>query len=313
MVATPNYTVDGLITSLRTKYIQPNSQNLYLDADMVLFLDECLRDSVLPLILSANETYFVNYYDQAVTGVASYTIPQRSSAGALMDVVFVDPNGTEMQLNELSSTQIAGSTVFGVTLPLYTFGYYLKDDQVFLYPQQCQQATAYTLRMKFYRRPNNLTLTANCGKITAINGSIITVDAVDSSWTTGTTFDIIQNFPQFNSIKDGQTITLISNLNITFSSVPTGLAVGMYLCPTGMSCIPQIPYEAFSFLVQCGIERLAESLGDTQGSQVAAKRAEKLAKQLLNIIQPRVQKGTKKIINKNNGCNLGTMGSPFMR
>jgi hypothetical protein len=312
MVA-PNYLVDGLITSVRTKYIQPNSQNLYQDTDVVLFLDECLRDTVLPLILSTEETYFVTYYDQAVTGVASYTIPQRGAAGALMDVVFVNANGTEMKLNQLSESQIAGSTVFGVSLPLYTFGYFVKNDQVFLYPQQAQQATAYTLRMKFFRRPNNLTLAANCGRITAINGSIITVDAVDSTWTTSTTFDIIQNFPQFQSISDGQTITLISNLNITLSSVPTGLAVGMYLCPTGMSCIPQIPYEAFSFLVQCAIERLAESLGDTQIAQIASKRAEKLGMSLVKMIEPRVAKGEKKIINRNNGVNLGTMGSPFMR
>jgi hypothetical protein len=230
-----------------------------------------------------------------------------------MDVVFVDPTGNEMQLNELSPVQIAGSTVFGQTLPLYTFGYYLKDDQLILYPQQAVNATAYTLRMKFFRRPNNLVLTASCAQITAINGSIVTVNAVPSDWTTSTTFDVIQNFPQFKSISDGQAITLISNLNITLSSVPTGLAVGMYLCPTGVSCIPQIPYEAFSFLVQCGIERLAESLGDSQGAQVAAKRAEKLALNIVRLIAPRVQKGTKKIINKNDGPNLGTMGSPFMR
>jgi hypothetical protein len=180
-------------------------------------------------------------------------------------------------------------------------------------PQQAVNATAYTLRMKFYRRPNNLTLAANCAQITAIVGSVVTVNAVPSDWTTATTFDVIQNFPQFSSISDGLAITLISNLNITLASVPTGLAVGMYLCPTGMSCVPQIPYEAFSLLVQCGIERLAESLGDVQGSQVAAKRCEKLAMTLIKLIAPRVQKATKKIINKNDGCNLGTMGSPFMR
>jgi hypothetical protein len=204
MVAAPNYTVDGLITSVRTKYIQPNSQNLFQDADVALFLDECLRDAVLPVIMSAQETYYVTYYDQPVTGAASYTIPQRGVAGALMDIVFVSANGDETQLNELSATQIAGSTVFGMTLPLYTFGYYLKDDQVILYPQQAVMATAYTLRMKFFRRPNNLTLAANCAQITAINGSIVTVSAVPSDWTTATTFDVIQNFPQFKSISDGQ-------------------------------------------------------------------------------------------------------------
>lgn len=312
MVA-PNYLVDGLITSVRTKYIQPNSQNLFLDTDVVLFLDECLRDTVLPLILSTQETYFVTYFDQAVSGAASYTIPQRGAAGALMDVVFVNPNGVEMKLNQLSESQIAGSTVFGVTLPLYTFGYFIKNDQVFLYPQQAVSATAYTLRMKFYRRPNNLTLSTNCGLITGIAGNIVTVNAVDSTWSTSTTFDIIQNFPQFQSVSDGLGCTLISNLNITLASAPTGLAVGMYLCPSGMSCIPQIPYEGFSFLVQCAIERLAESLGDTQGAQIAAKRSEKLGKSFMGIIQPRVARGEKKIINRNMGPNLGTLGAPFMR
>jgi hypothetical protein len=73
--AAPNYTVDGLVTSLRTKYIQPTSQNLYADADVALFLDEALRDTVVPLIMSVQESYWVSYLDQAVTGAASYTIP----------------------------------------------------------------------------------------------------------------------------------------------------------------------------------------------------------------------------------------------
>jgi hypothetical protein len=313
MVAAPNYLVDGLITSVRTKYIQPTSQNLFVDTDIVLFLDECLRDVVLPLILSAQETYFVSYFDQAVTGAASYTIPQRSSAGALMDICFVDPSGIEMPLQQLDTVQISQAYPNGVSYALSTGGYYLKDDQVILYPAATVQSTANTLRMKFYRRPNNLTLAANCGQITAINGSIVTLNAVDSSWATTTTFDVIQNFPQFKSISDGLAITLISNLNITLASVPTGLAVGMYLCPTGMSCIPQIPYEGFSFLIQSAIERLAESLGDTQGAQIAAKRAEKLGKAFLQIISPRVQKGTKKVMNPNNRSRQGNMGYPYFR
>lgn len=309
----PNYTVDGLVTSVKTKYLIPSSQNTFQDADIVLFLDEALRSYIVPLFDAAQSGYWLTRFDQAVTGAASYTIPQRSTYGALYDVVFVDTNGNEIGLTDLSPVQIKGQFPFGFQLPISTFGYYIEDDKVILYPQNAVQATAYTLRMRFYRRPNNLTLMADCAQITAINGSIVTVNAVPSGWATTDTFDVVQNFPQFKSISDGQTITLISNLDITLSSVPTGLAVGMWLCPAGMSCIPQIVYDAFPLLVQFAIIEMAESLGDSQGSTVAEKRADKLWAKVMNTIQPRVQKGTKKIHNPNAPAGWGNFGSPFLR
>lgn len=309
----PDFTVDGLVTSCTTKYLVPSSQNTFQPADIVLFLDEELRSYIVPLFDAAQSGYWLTRYDQAVTGANSYTIPKRSTFGTLYDVVFVDTNGNEIGLTDLSPVQIKGQFPFGFQLPISTFGYYIEDDQVWPYPQNARQATGYTLRMRFYRRPNNLTLMANCAQITAINGSIVTVNAVPSTWAITDTFDVIQNFPQFKSISDGQAITLISNLNITLSSAPTGLAVGMWLCPTGMTCIPQIAYDAYPLLVQRGIIRLAEALGDSQGSQTAEKRLEQMEKRVIAAIQPRVQKGTKKIHNPNAPAGWGNFGSPFLR
>jgi hypothetical protein len=309
----PDYTVDGLVTSVFTKYLVPNSQSTYQPADITLFLDEELRSYIIPFFERAQSGYWLTRFDQAITGAASYTIPKRSTYGTLYDVVFVDTNGNEIGLTDLSTVQIKGTFPFGFQLPLYTFGYYIEDDQVFLYPQQAINATQYTLRMRFYRRPNNLTLMANCAQITAISGSVVTVNAVPATWATTDTFDVIQNFPQFKSISDGLAITLISNLNITLASVPTGLAVGMWLCPTGMSCIPQIPYDAFPLLVQRGIIRAAESLGDTQSAQIAEKRLEKMEADVRVTIQPRVTKGEKKVVNRNQPYNWGILGTPFLR
>lgn len=309
----PAYTVDSLITSVFTKYLVPNSQSTFQSADVLLFLDEALRTYIVPLFQAAQSGYWMTNYDQAITGATSYTIPRRSTYGTLVDIVFVDTQGNEIGLDDLSTVQIKGTFPFGFQLPLYSFGYYIMDDQVFLYPQQAINATQYTLRMRFYRRPNNLALSADCAQITAINSNVVTVNAVPSTWATTDTFDIIQNFPQFKSIQDGQTITNISNLDITLSSVPTGLAVGMWICPTGMSCIPQLPYDAFPLLVQFGIIGIAESLGDTQGAQIAEKRSEKIWQQVMKTIQPRVQKGEKKIVNRNQPYNWGILGTPFRR
>lgn len=316
MTAAPSYTVDTMVDDLKTEYITPTSQNLFQDDDIIGLLDKAMRSKIIPLINSVREEYWVNIFDQpVVASTASYTIPQRSSGAMLRDVVFVDPQGNEIDLQRLSPVQIKSTFPFGYQLPLYTFGYYLQDDQVFLYPQQASSATAYTLRMKFLRRPNNLTSVTNCGLILSVAANVITVDNIDSTWTTATTFDIIENFPQFNSIVDGQDITAINTLTneITLSSVPDGLAAGMYLCPTLMSCIPQIPYETYDLLIAAGAARVARSLGDSQGLQLAEKNWEELSKDFVKLVDPRVQGGRKIISNRNSGWGWGQIGSPFLR
>ena len=311
----PDYTVDGMVTSVFTKYLVPNSQNTFQSADVVLFLDEELRSYIIPFFEKAQSGYWLTRVDQAITGAASYTIPQRSTYGALYDVVFVDTQGNEIGLTELSTVQIKGTFPFGFQLPLYTFGYYIENDQVYLYPQQAINATQYTLRFRFYRRPNSLTLQANCAQITAIASNVITVNAIPTGWATTDTFDIIQNFPQFTSIADGQTISAINTgtNQITLSSVPTGLKVGMWVCPTLMSCIAQIPYASFPLLIQRAIIRCAQSLGDSQGAGLAEKELEKMEARVLTTIQPRVTKAEKKVVNRNQPYNWGILGTPFLR
>jgi len=304
-----------MVTDLKNDYITPSSQNLFSNEDLLKHLDKAMRTKIIPLINSAREDYWVNNFDQAVTGQASYTIPKRSAGAMLVNVVFVDPNNNLIELDRLTSKKISSTFPFGYQLPLYTYGYYVQDDKIFLYPQQAQTATQYTLRMIFMRRPNNLTLVENCGQITDISSSVITVDNLPSSWTTATTFDIIQNFPQFNAISEEQEITSINTLTneITLSSVPDDLEEGMYLCPTLMSCIPQIPYEAYDLLIAAGAARVARSLGDSQGLQLAEKNYEDGAKDFITLIQPRIQEATKKIVNRNNPFNFGIMGTPFLR
>lgn len=315
MTAAPNYLVDNLVTSVRNRYVQPVSQNLFQDTDIVALLDEEMRSYIVPLINSVREDNYTLNVDQAVTGSAQYRIPTRAAGGILRDVVFVDPNGNEIALSRLSPAQIKATFPFGFQLPLYTFGFYLKYDQFVPYPQQTQNATAYTLRMKILRRPNNLTLSSNCAQITTVASNVITVSNIDTTWTTSTLFDIIQNFPLFVSISDDTAITNINTVTnqITLSSAPTGLAVGMYLCPQYMSCIPQMIYEAYPMLIQRGVVSLARSLGDSQGTELAEKEYEKMKVAFIGMIEPRVELSGKKIVQMNNPYSWGTTGVPFFR
>jgi hypothetical protein len=340
VTAQPDYTTDatsvGLVSSVYRGILAPNAQQAQQPADIIAFLDEEMRTTIVPLVLAAQEEFWVTNYDQPVLpGVFNYTIPDRAAFATWRDVVFVDANRNEINMSMLSSEYLKLTYPAGGNPPLYTFGFILQNDQIILYPNTSGTPTQYKLRMKVKRRPNNLTQTTNCAQVIAINTStnVVTVNAVPSTWTATDTFDIIPNSPQFTSLRDDQTISLVNVNNLTFSSpgndqftglpltplpsnIQTGaftMQVGDWICPSQMSCIPQIPYDMFAMLVQRGKIRVLESLGDTQNLTVAERRYQDMAVDFARTVSPRIDGTPKKIVNRNTNSFWGSGSFPFQR
>jgi len=189
--------------------------------------------------------------------------------------------------------------------------------------------------MKIKRRPNNLTQTDNCAQITGIDTGtgVVSVNAIPSGWAATDTFDIIPNSPQFTSLRDDQTVSAIVANTLTFSSpgldpftgqplsaLPTNpetgaftMQVGDWICPSQMSCIPQVPYDMFPLLVQRAIIRTLEALGDTQNLTVAERRYADMAVDFARTVSPRIDGTPKKIVNRNTPPYWGSYGFPFQR
>lgn len=331
----PDYTTDGsthaLVDSVYRRVLSPNSQNTLQPDDIIAFLDEEMRTTIVPLVLAAQEEFWVQNFDQPVlTGVFNYTIPPRAAFATWRDVVFVDNNNNELNMSMLSPEYLKVTYPAGGNPPLYVFGFILQNDQIILYPNTSTAPTQYRLRMKIKRRPNNLTETSNCGQITNINTGTnqVTLTNVDPSWTSSTLFDIIPNSPQFTSRQDNQTISGISGLVLTFTSpgtnysvvpaapypaLPVGLSVGDWVCPAQMSCIPQIPYDMFPLLVQRGVIKCLEALGDTQNLTIAERRYQDMAVDFARTVSPRIDGTPKKIVNRNTPPYWGSYGFPFQR
>ncbi len=333
MVASPDYTTDSgssaLVSSVYRGILSPNSQNTLQPEDIIAFLDQEMRTTIIPLVLAAQEEFWVTNYDQPVLqGVYSYTIPPRAAFATWRDVVFVDPNGNEINMSMLSPEYLKLTYPAGGNPPLYVFGFILQNDQIILYPNTAGTPVQYKLRMKIKRRPNNLTATANCGQIVSINTGTneVTLANVDTTWVSTTTFDIIPNSPQFTSRQDDQTISGISGNTLTFTSpginpttgqaypaLPVGLTVGDWVCPSQMSCVPQVPYDMFPLLTQRAIIRTLEALGDTQNLQVAERRYQDMAADFARTVSPRIDGTPKKIVNRNTPSYWGNYGFPFSR
>lgn len=331
MVAVPDYTVDfsgtqgpsahSLVASAYRRTLAPNAAGAIQPGDVITFLDEEMRSTVAPLVMAAQEEFWVTNIDQTIVqGQYAYTIPQRASFATWRDVVLVDALGNEINLTNLSPEYLKLTYPAGGNMPLYVFGFVLQNDQVILWPPSGGTPTQYKLRMKIKRRPNYLTSNVNCGIISAINTStkVVTLSQADTSWTTSTTFDIIPNAPQFTSRQDDQAVTNVSlpaggPYTLTFSSLPTGLSVGDWVCPSQMSPIPQIPFDMFPLLAQRGAIKILEALGDTQNLQVAERRYQDMAADFARTVSPRIEGTPKKIVNRNTPAFWGSSGMPFQR
>lgn len=318
--AAPDYTTDGstlaLIGSVYRHTLAPNARGVLTEDDIMALLDEELRTTILPLVLAAQEEFYVQNYDQAVVmGQYDYTIPKRASFATWRDVVFVDPNGNEINMTNLAPEYVKITYPAGGMPPLYTFGFILQNDKVRLWPPQGSLPTNYQLRMKIKRRPNNLTSVDNCGQITAIDTLTgqVTLSNSPDGWNTADTFDIIPNSPQFTSRGDDLTVSSVAGNILIFDDLPSDVAVGDWVCPAMMSCVPQIPYDLFPALVQRGVIRLLEALGDSQPLQVAERRYQDMAVDFARTVSPRVDGTTKKIVSRNTPSWWGALSYPFSR
>ena len=296
--------VDYLVTQVANRALNPQSQNLWSNQDIANMMDSQVKNVILPLLKEVHQEYLVMYVDDVISSMnASYKIPPRAIGNALRDIVLVDASGNEIALNNLLPEYTKLSFPFNNIPPTWSFSQFLKADSINLFNQLVQSYSAYTLRFKVERRPGMLTLSSNCGQITNITGNILTLSYVDSTWTTSYLFDIINNYPPFDSLQDDSVITNINGLQVTFANVPSTVAVGMWVCPQMMSCIPQIPLDLFDLLVECTIQKLAQALDDNLLAQSCEKNIQLMRNQLVQLVKERVKGSPQKVINRDIGYN----------
>lgn len=289
-----DFTVNSLISTIRDKALLPNSQLLYQPSDLVNILTRELLTDIVPLLMAEQQEYLVVDYDQAInTSQNSYLIPTRAVGVKLRDVVLVDNNNFERNMPRLQPEFTKGLYVPFVL----GIGFFVKNNSIVIYPNT-STLSPYTLRMKYYRRPNNLALTSDCGQITAIdtNTNTLTLANLPAAWTLSTTFDFIQNQPPFMCWAEDQTITALTSNTLTFTnSLPDNLSVGDWVAEAGYSPIAQIPYEAFPLLAQRAVIEVLAGMNDSEGLKQATDIYQDMVQKFKDLVAPRVDGSIQKI------------------
>lgn len=278
----------ALCAQLRRLESIPTSSNTFTDADLTELMNIELQSTIVPAIQSVREEYFVVDTDYTLqAGESAIDIPPEAVGMRLRDVVKVHTGGSISYLPRLTPEELS----YGTGL----YGYTVKNNQLILYPTP---TAAVTIRVSFYRRPNDLTNTLYGYVISKDGSNTVTMSNIPTSWNVGQGLDLIgKELPfigkEYNWLPTGvNTGTLEVPAEIYALITP-----GDYIASAGYSPVAQyIPVEAMNLLVQAAAIRSLEALGDHDGWKVATTKYTQMEKSLLAIISPRVESKSKKVI-----------------
>jgi hypothetical protein len=282
------WTVTDLISKVKLWAAVPDGQPAFSDAEILGLMTNELFSNITPLIISFQEEYFITTKDYTIaTGTNEYAIPSKAAGNILRDIKIKDGD-TYTDIPKISIT----------ALSKHTFGFYVIGNNIYLISPSNYNGK--TLRMYYYYRPNQLAKTTDTTTpskdITVISGTTLTLSTMPTVWVSDTTkLDIVKGTPPFTIFEHEVTGT-ISGTDITFSSVPSGLEVGDYVCTSGYSPVANIPLECQYLLCQATVLKILESLIDSKGMALAIEKYKKMELNVQKLLTPRITGKLKKLV-----------------
>lgn len=287
-------TTSDLLESIKQRAMIPDNQDTWSDERLLVTATEDMRSAIVPLLMSVREEYFVTSEDiSVVSGTSRYSIPERSAGQGIRDIIWIDAEGNQNPMTQITLEDGEWDTNNGTNGVPYA--YRVEWDSIVLSPDVTSSGT---MRVMYVVSPGDLVATSEAVQITGINTLTNTVSAstVPATWTGSETVDIIRGSAGCEYLAIGSTITNISGTDITLSALPTGLQVGDWIALEGESPVPQLPRDLVPLLAQKVVVSVLESMNQRGAAETAEARFQKLITSAMSMISPRVKGGAKKIV-----------------
>ncbi len=277
------YTTDALIESIKRRGAIPLNQATYTADRALAMADDELQTMIAPLILKLKADHFLTYSDQTTTTSVVYDIPASAHNRSLHAVVYVASDGSETRLTKIDFDVETSFNADGEFFP--GGAYYLRGDKVVLYPDS---TAGRTLRMYFYRLPNQLVATTDAAEVLSVDTvtDIITCSSVPAAWVVGDSICCVAGTPGFDLRFEAKTIVAVSSPTVTVDDASSVVA-GDWLAMEGDSPIPQIPVEVHPILAQATVVKILEGLGDPK-TERSEKKLQQIMEMYTGVGTPRV-------------------------
>jgi hypothetical protein len=299
------WTTEDLLLGARRKS-QVSSTTKLTDDQILALANEELQTFFVPLIRNVREDYWLTESDLTlVSGQRYYRIPHRAVMNSLVDVSVVQ-GGKRRPLKRVNVEDSWTLTSDDQGEPRY---YTVEATRVALFPLPAANQGA--LRLRYERRPGNLTTPHNCGHITAVNVIARTISVDIKAFAVGQKVDVTEHVSGFDTTLESGLITNVSGgsppQTITFA-VGTDLsrvAVSDFACLEGFTCVPQLPDEFHFALIYKTAETMLREIGDNAGAErIKADLMERLG-EMVKSLTPRVNADPRVVFNPGSPMRIG--------
>lgn len=260
--------------------------------DLCALMNAELQLYLTALIKSVREDHLEVSEDIAVVaGTASYRINTRAVANSITIIL----DATASTASPVPLTQTFASAAWRAGLTGTPSCFELLGPSIVLHPTP---TAAGTLRVRYLQRLSRVVAEDAVGLISATAATTVTVSGtIPSAFVTGAVFDFVRGNPPFDNQAIDQTGTVSGN-TITFSSVPSTVAVGDYLALAGETPIPQVSPELHPLLSKRVALVVAQAMSSPSAAALATE-VETLKAAALVLMTPRVSHGPRPLINFN--------------
>lgn len=277
------YTTTQLIEAIKRRSFMPVGATTFSDTELLSIADEELKTTIISSILAIREEFFVFKQDFSITqSQAEYAIPARAIGMKVREVRIVDAAGNSKDLPLIPLEKVNSHAVGNPE------AFYLKNNQVCLYPSPA--STSNTLRVYYFLRPGELIATTDAAVISAIdtNTNTVSVGTIPSAWVTGDIFDFVKKDGAHEYVDIEYTSATVSGTDIIFSSLPSTLRVGDYICLAGYSPLVQLPPDYQPILAQAVAVQILENMNQA-GAEKQAKRLAQMLDTAQKMINDRIE------------------------
>lgn len=279
-------TSEEFIASIKRLITMPSNQNLLQDPDILAFTQRKLRDSLVPLIDSVNEEFFVTRLEEPIIeDKTEYRIPHRSIGRRLRELKLKGPG--EFIWN-FPMTEIERSQMYR---PLgQPWAFYFYGDRIEVVPRP-NVSNSYFLQMWWYLAPGRPILTTDAMQVQSVNGNEVTVDSAVSGYAANILVDFVQGTSGCPYLGIDKRIQSVNGNTFTFTAgdVPTDLDEGDWITLAQTSPLLQIPDEAVPYLETLVAMDCLGSIGDFDGKKNLSDDLKMQKENLLKLLDPRIK------------------------
>lgn len=290
------YTCDAIVAKIESDGYLSTSTSLG-SQDIVNKLNESFYSYLVPLITSQSEEFFIDRKTIKVTSDQNSQITLPDSVSSSLRTVTYYNNGNPYNLTRIDPKDEVN--YIGQQQTQYPYGYMLTGFTMTLLPKG--GPTEVHLRVE--RRPSEIVLNSNAGQITAVSGSVLTLNNMPIAWqeSAPTLVDVVSDNSPFSPlVTQAQVASVTGTTTLTLQNVSASdlalIVVGSWVADPDCSPYANIPKDWYLLLQLDVVCSIMQTEGD-QRLKGLMQRKDEIEKRLMRTMAPRTIGSVRPIVN----------------